>query len=110
MQQIPVQSLVPSREALGERPQLLDVREPWEVQIAPLTVDGFETVHIPMGQIPARCDELDSDRAVVCMCHHGMRSLQVAAYLERRGFPAVFNLHGGIDAWSNQVDPRVPRY
>lgn len=110
MQQIPVDQLVAVRPQLGETPVLLDVREDWEVQLAPLAVEGFDTVHIPMGQITARTGELPQDRAIVCFCHHGMRSLQVAHYLERRGLAPVFNLHGGIDAWSARVDPSVARY
>ena len=60
-------------------PQVLDVREGWEVAVCALP----DSVHIPMGQVPARGDELDPDRPVVCVCHHGMRSLQVAAFLAR---------------------------
>jgi rhodanese-related sulfurtransferase len=110
MEQIPVTHLQ-SRLGSGEhRPVLLDVREHAEVRVAALAVDGFDTVHVPMGQIPARMHELDANRVTVCFCHHGMRSLQVALFLEQRGFGAVFNLQGGIDAWSAQVDPAVPRY
>jgi rhodanese-related sulfurtransferase len=87
-------------------PVILDVREPWEVAHA--AMPGI--VAIPMGQIPARVDELDPARPVVCVCHHGMRSMQVAMFLERRGFPDVWNLSGGIDAWSRQVDPSCPTY
>lgn len=110
MQQIPVDQLVDVRPQLGSDPVLLDVREEWEVQLAPLAVEGFATVHIPMGQIPARVAELPQDQAIVCFCHHGMRSLQVAHFLERQGLSPVFNLHGGIDAWSTRVDPTVARY
>jgi rhodanese-related sulfurtransferase len=87
-------------------PQLLDVREPWELGICGLP----DAIPIPMGQIPARADELDPDRPVVCICHHGIRSLQVAIYLERRGFGQVWNLSGGIDAWAREVDPSCPTY
>lgn len=87
-------------------PVLLDVREPWEVAHA--AMPGI--VAIPMGQIAARADELEPDRPVVCVCHHGMRSMQVAMFLERRGFTDVWNLSGGIDAWSRQVDPSCPTY
>ena len=87
-------------------PLVLDVREPWEV--ATVALPG--SVAIPMGQITTRADELDTARPVVCLCHHGMRSMQVAGYLERRGFSDVWNLTGGIDAWSRQVDPSVPTY
>lgn len=94
----------------GQPATLLDVREPWEVELASVQVDGLTVRHIPMGQVPARLGELDPSQTVVCLCHHGMRSAQVVAFLERQGFDAVYNLAGGIDAWSSTVDPRVPRY
>lgn len=108
-----MEQLAPTRlgTALAGRPAtLLDVREPWEVEVASLQVEGLTLRHIPMGQIPARLGELDPTQPVVCLCHHGMRSAQVAAFLERQGFALVYNLAGGIDAWSATVDPRVPRY
>jgi rhodanese-related sulfurtransferase len=95
-----------SDSATGPAPQLLDVREPWEVAICALP--GITA--IPMGQIPARAAELDTSRPVVCICHHGMRSLQVAMFLERQGFSDVVNLAGGIEAWSRDVDPKCPTY
>lgn len=87
-------------------PLLLDVREPWEVETA--CVAG--ALCIPMGEVPTRLAELDKDRPVLVMCHHGRRSAQVAYLLERSGFREVINLGGGIDAWSEQVDPGVARY
>ncbi len=87
-------------------PVLLDVREPWE----------FETCHIegaqlmPMNSVPARQEELDPEMPVVCICHHGMRSMQVAAFLERNGFTDVSNLTGGVQAWAQQVDGAMPTY
>jgi rhodanese-related sulfurtransferase len=87
-------------------PQLLDVREPWEVAVCALP----GAVPIPMGQVPARAAELDPDRPVVCYCHHGMRSLQVAHFLARRGFDTAINLTGGIDAWAREVDPSCSTY
>jgi rhodanese-related sulfurtransferase len=87
-------------------PLLLDVREPWEVAIASLP----GATPIPIGRIVADADALDASRPVVCVCHHGMRSMQVAAYLARRGFDDVWNLTGGIDAWARQVDPSCPTY
>lgn len=87
-------------------PVLLDVREPWEVSTARL--DGI--VHIPMKDIPARSEELDDDAQIVCICHHGARSANVGMFLEARGFKHVYNLQGGIDAWSRQVDSSVPTY
>lgn len=94
----------------GARPVVLDVREPWEVQAASLALDGATTVCIPMNEVPARLAELDPSQPVLSLCHHGVRSLQVASYLARQGFGDVFNIAGGIDAWSRDVDPRVPTY
>ena len=94
----------------AQPPLLLDVREPWETAIAAIHVEGLRTLQIPMGQIPGRLGELDPAQPVVCICHHGVRSAQVVAFLERQGFAAAYNLAGGIDAWSEQVDPGVPRY
>ncbi len=89
----------------GDEPLILDVREPWEITAA--SISG--TVNIPMGDIPSRLAELDPDRETIVMCHHGVRSAQVAMYLARSGFEHVLNLAGGIDAWS-EIDPSVPRY
>jgi len=88
------------------KPVLLDVREPWE----------FDTCHIegatplPMKTITERVSELDPNATIVCICHHGGRSAQVAAFLERNGFAHVINLTGGIHAWSLNVDPTIPTY
>jgi rhodanese-related sulfurtransferase len=94
----------------ADTPVLLDVREAWEFELAAIRVEGGHTLHIPMGEIPARLAEIDAARPVVCICHHGMRSAQVVAFLERQGWPTVYNLAGGIEAWSTQVDARVARY
>ena len=91
-------------------PLVLDVREPWELQTASVAADGFELVAIPMGSLPERLAELDASRPVACLCHHGMRSLRVAAFLEHQGFERVANISGGIDAWSQERDAGVPRY
>ncbi len=85
---------------------LLDVREDWELALA--EVGG--ATHMPMGQVPDRMSELDSDRAIVVMCHHGSRSATVAGFLLRNGFTQVLNLTGGIDAWARDLDPNVPSY
>lgn len=87
-------------------PLLLDVREHWEYALCALP----GSMHVPMREIPARLNELDPSRPIVCICHHGVRSLQVAMFLEHRGFEAVFNLTGGIDAWAKQVDPSMATY
>lgn len=100
----------PGAAAASAPPLLLDVREPWEAALARIDIPGLDARLIPMGQLPERVDELDRLQSIVCYCHHGMRSLQVVAFLQRQGFESVYNLAGGIDAWSLQVDPAVPRY
>ena len=92
------------------QPVLLDVREPWELQTASVAPQGFALVAIPMNEIPARLAELDPAQRIACMCHHGARSQRVALFLEQNGFAEVANVAGGIDAWSVQHDPSVPRY
>lgn len=97
-------------QAPGVTPVVLDVREPWEMQTASVKTDGFELVAMPMRSVPARYLELDRDRPIACLCHHGARSAQVAHFLMQNGFSAVVNIHGGINAWSQQRDPGVPTY
>ena len=109
MQQLPATEVKQWVAASGE-PLLLDVREPWEFELAAIRIDGATTLNLPMGQIPQRLAELDPAQPILCICHHGMRSAQVVAFLERAGFDSVYNLAGGIDAWSTGVDPSVPRY
>ena len=92
--------------ATGHDVVLLDVREHDELAIA--AVDG--AVHIPMREVPARTADLDSGKPLVVMCHSGGRSRRVAEFLQQNGFSCVFNLKGGIEAWSTQLDSRVPRY
>jgi len=89
-----------------DQPALLDVREPWEHERC--LIGG--SVPLPMSQVVDRADELDPSRQWVVICHHGMRSMQVGMYLERLGFPNVFNLQGGIDAWAREVEPGMARY
>jgi len=90
----------------GDRIVVLDVREPAEVAIAPFP--GAK--HIPMGDLSSRLSELDPDSEIAVVCHHGIRSAQVASYLAGMDFVRVFNLIGGIDAWSLAVAPEVARY
>ncbi len=97
-------------EPLSASPVVLDVREPWELQTASVRADGFELVAIPMGELTTRLAELDPSRPVACLCHHGARSLRVAQFLAHNGFDQVANITGGIDAWSHDTDPSVPRY
>ena len=95
------------RRADGVAMTLVDVREDWETQLAPVPA---ELLHIPMGQVAARLAEIDRGKATVVICRSGGRSLQVATYLEAQGFPSVFNLTGGILAWSRALDPKIPQY
>lgn len=95
------------RRAAGARMTLLDVREDWEVNLAPVPGGA---VHIPMGQIADRLAEIDPNGATVVLCRSGGRSLQVARFLSAQGFGSVFNLAGGILAWSRDVDPSIPIY
>jgi rhodanese-related sulfurtransferase len=86
---------------------LLDVREPWEFQTAHIAGSR----HIPMGDIPARFNqELDPEDHIVVVCHHGVRSMNVTAWLRQQGFEKVQSLRGGIDRWSREIDPAVPLY
>ncbi|MCQ8182343.1 rhodanese-like domain-containing protein [Methylomonas sp. SURF-1] len=85
---------------------LLDVREPHEFAYAKIA----GSILIPLQQIPQRLEEIPSDRDVVVICHHGMRSQQACNYLEHVGFQRLINLRGGIDAWSLVCDASVPRY
>lgn len=103
--EITVHDLKARREA-GDDFMLLDCREALELQIAAL--DG--AVHIPMGEIPARLDEIDAETPCAVLCHHGVRSLRVAMWLAQQGYTKVMSVRGGIDAWSKAIDPSVPIY
>lgn len=107
LQQLPPRQLAAWLAAV-DRPQplLLDVREPWEWQKCALAGSR----HMPMHSVPVHVDELDPAVPIVVVCHHGMRSYQVASFLERNGFDAVFNLQGGVDAWAREVDSTMPTY
>jgi rhodanese-related sulfurtransferase len=93
-------------EASEPAPLLLDVREPWEYQTCHLE----NALLMPMNEVPARQQELDTETPIVCICHHGARSMAVAAFLERQGFTDVTNLEGGMHAWATQVDRNMPTY
>ncbi len=103
-------ALISTLAAQGQTPVLLDVREPWEIATAALDLPGVARCDIPMGQIPTHLAELDPSQAQLVLCHHGMRSLQVAYFLSEHGYPHTYNIEGGIDAWSLLVDTGVPRY
>ena len=93
-------------DSARDKPVLLDVREPWEYERA--RIEGAQLV--PMRELPGRLDEIDPDKDVVAICHHGGRSLQVAIFLEKNGYSKIHNLAGGVDAWSRTIDPAVPLY
>jgi rhodanese-related sulfurtransferase len=85
---------------------LLDVREAWEYQIVHL--EGSQLV--PMRKVPGIVDTLDPHREIIVICHHGIRSRQVALFLEHQGFSNVVNLSGGLDAWARHTDTSLPTY
>jgi rhodanese-related sulfurtransferase len=87
--------------------RILDVREPWELATA--HVDG--SLPIPMGDVPVRAhQELDPEERLVVLCHHGVRSMNVTVWLRNQGFDQAQSIRGGIDAWSAEIDPAIPRY
>lgn len=95
------------RLASANPPLLLDVREPWEYEAAHIAGSKL----MPMGEIPGRAhQELDEEEPVVVLCHHGVRSLSVANWLQQQGFAQAQSVRGGIDLWSQVIDPSIQRY
>jgi sulfur-carrier protein adenylyltransferase/sulfurtransferase len=94
----------------GNAPFLLDIREPHEIEIC--TIKHEHSGHIPMQQVPSRVQELDAyrDKDLVVYCRSGGRSANVANFLRAQGFKSVINLTGGVLAWSDEVDPSMPKY
>jgi rhodanese-related sulfurtransferase len=98
---------VSERIARGEKLLLVDVREPWEYDLC--KIPGAKLV--PLGTIPANLSVLlDVDNEVICYCHHGMRSLDAAVWLRQQGVESAKSMAGGIERWSMEIDPSVPRY
>jgi rhodanese-related sulfurtransferase len=97
---------VRQRQERNEELTILDVREPWERQTARIT----PSQHIPMADIPSRMQELDPEQHMVVYCHHGVRSLSVTDWLRKQGYEQVQSISGGIDRWSLEIEPKVPRY
>lgn len=93
-------------DSARDKPVLIDVREPWEFDVC--RIEGAKPV--PMRSIPARFIELKRDVETVVICHHGARSYQVCMFLEQQGFGKLYNLYGGMAAWSRDVDPTTPTY
>jgi len=87
-------------------PLLLDVREPAEFDIC--HIEGSRLM--PMGEVAASLDDLPREKVIIAICHHGMRSYNIARYLEQQGFGQVMNLIGGLDAWARKVDLSMPTY
>jgi rhodanese-related sulfurtransferase len=94
------------RQERNEELTILDVREPWERQAASIA----PSEHIPMSDVPSRVQELDPDQHIVVYCHRGVRSLSVTDWLRKQGFEKVQSMSGGIERWSLEIDPTVPRY
>jgi adenylyltransferase/sulfurtransferase len=92
----------------GDALTIVDVREPWEWDVANLGEHGATL--LPLQQVPARAGELDPDAEIVLHCHHGARSARALEYLRARGYTKLLNLRGGIHAWSHEVDPELPTY
>lgn len=91
----------------GESFTLLDVREPWEFDVARIV----DAKLMPMGEVPSRAhQELDPDAEIVVVCHRGIRSMNVTVWLRQQGFEKAQSMSGGMDAWSRQVDGKVPLY
>ncbi len=90
----------------GTRHVVLDVREPWEIEIC-----GFEdAIQVPLGSLPARQDEVPFDVPVIVVCHHGHRSLIAADFLQSTGHILASSLSGGVEAWATEIDPGMQRY
>jgi rhodanese-related sulfurtransferase len=97
---------VKARLDQGEKLVFIDVREPWEYALC--RIEGAK--HVPLGSLAARLEALPDVDEVICYCHHGMRSLDAAAWLRFQGIERAKSLAGGIERWSLEVDPKVPRY
>ena len=90
----------------GEKFLFVDVREPWEFQLC--HIEGSKL--IPLGQVPPSLQEFEAADSVILFCHSGRRSLDAAAWLRSQGVAGARSMAGGIDRWSREIDPRVPRY
>ena len=104
--EVSVQEAKRRRDAQPGRTAIIDVREPYELEICRL--DGTE--HIPMREIPGHVDSLARDKHLMILCHSGARSRRVTEFLRARGLRAVSNITGGIDAWAEEIDPSLRRY
>lgn len=106
MRSLSVRQLKDRLDAGSEAPLILDVREPWEINVCRIE----PATYIPMREIASRHGEFDNGRDIAVLCHHGVRSRFVASFLEKQGFDRVYNVDGGIDAWAREIDPAMPTY
>lgn len=97
---------VSERVARGDKLLLVDVREQWEYDLCKISGATL----IPLGTIPANLNTFLDAEEVICYCHHGMRSLDAAAWLRQQGVETAKSMTGGIERWSVEIDPNVPRY
>jgi rhodanese-related sulfurtransferase len=97
---------VKARLEQGEKLVLIDVREPWEYALC--RIEGAK--HVPLGTLAASLETIPDVDEVICYCHHGMRSLDAAAWLRFQGIERAKSLAGGIERWSIEIDPKIPRY
>ena len=97
---------VKARLEQGEKLVLIDVREPWEYALC--RIEGAK--HVPLGTLAASLETVPDVDEVICYCHHGMRSLDAAAWLRFHGIERAKSLAGGIERWSIEIDPKIPRY
>ncbi len=93
-------------DSCDEQPLLLDVRQPWEVEVCKIE----NSVLVPMSTIPTKIESLDLNRETVVICHHGIRSRSVGRYLEQAGFNNIINLSGGMAQWAKTVDTQMATY
>lgn len=98
--------ILKSKLDAGERPHLLDVREVWEYDLCNIK----ESINISMSNVEKIQNEFDLDDEIIVICHHGMRSLQVASYLVSKNYSNVTNLEGGVDAWAKFIDSTMAQY
>lgn len=97
---------VNERLARGEKLFLVDVRDPWEYDLCKIA----DAKSIPLGSLPASLNALPDAEEVICYCHHGMRSLNAAAWLRQQGVENARSMSGGIDRWAVEIDQKIPRY
>jgi rhodanese-related sulfurtransferase len=106
MREFSAQQLKAHLDTCEEQPLLIDVRQPWEFDVCKIE----DSVLIPMSRIPAEAQSLDTEREIVVICHHGIRSRSVGRFLEQSGFNNIINLSGGVSEWAKTVDTDMATY